>query len=94
MQKLICLCQNTMLLRQNDKHLTANINHLAYSMTQFAALIEQTGLKADFDLASSYLQQLRQQVYPGPPIVIAEFSIEKDYSFVMPDELKAKIDEH
>ena len=83
-----------MLLKQNDKHLTANINHLAYSMTQFAALIEQTGMKADFDYASGYLQQLKQQVYPGPPIVITEFSIEKDYTFVMTDELKAKIDEH
>ena len=55
-QMLICLCHNSMLLKQNDKHLTANISHLTYSITQFTDLIEQTGLKADFDFASNYLQ--------------------------------------
>ena len=65
-----------MLLKQNDKHLTANVNHLKYSMNQFAALIEQTGLKADFEYAMAYVENLTQQVYPGSPIVIAQFSIE------------------
>lgn len=92
--KLICLCQNSMLLKQNDKHLTANINHLKYSMNQFAALIEQTGLKADFEYAMAYVENLTQQVYPGSPIVIAQFSIEKDYTFAMTAELRAKIEEH
>ena len=56
---MICFCYNTMLLKQSDKHLQANINHFAYSMNHFSDVLERTGLKADFDYALAYLQSLR-----------------------------------
>ena len=48
--------------------MVANINHLNYSITQFNDLLVQTGLKNDFDMAMSYMNQLKEQVYPGAPV--------------------------
>ena len=93
-RKVISLCYNSMLLKQNDKHLVANCNHLAYSTTQFGALIEEMGLKSDFEYAGAYLHALKSQVYPGTPIMISNFSIEKDYTISLNDELKNRIGEH
>ena len=59
--------------------MVANINHLAYSMGKFSDLINQAGLKGDFDVATAYMNQLKGQVYPGPSILSNQFSIEKDY---------------
>ena len=47
-----------MLLRQTDKHFSANINHLQYSMAKFEDVIESNGLAADFLLASNYCKNL------------------------------------
>jgi len=47
-----------MLLRQNDKHFSANINHLQYSMAKFEDVIELNGLAADFNHTSNYCKNL------------------------------------
>jgi hypothetical protein len=73
---VICLCWNSMLLKQNDKHLNANIHHISYSIHHFIDVLELNSLKADFEYALAYMQGLKQQVYPGLPINCANFSIE------------------
>lgn len=72
----------------------ANINHFAYTATNFHDLIEQAGLKGDFDAATTYLNGLVNEVYPAAPISTQLFGMEKDYQFVMPAELSDKIAEH
>ena len=53
------LCNNSMLLKQDDNHLRMNQNHLAYSKAKFEDVIEAAGLKAVFETAIQYqLQQL------------------------------------
>lgn len=93
-QGVIQICFNSMLLKQTDAHLQANINHFSYTATNFHDLIEQAGLKADFDTATTYLNGLVNEVYPAMPINTQLFSMEKDYQFAMPAEATEKIAEH
>ena len=41
LKSLVYLCNNSMLLKQTDKHLTQNINHFQYSNFKFADIIDQ-----------------------------------------------------
>ena len=72
----------------------ANINHLAHSMNKFNDLIGQAGLKGDFDVAMTYMNALKNQVYPGAPILSNQFSMEKDYKIQLTEELLKKVSEH
>ena len=45
---VICFCYNSMLLKQMDRHLQANINNFTYSMTSFADVLSVNNLTQDF----------------------------------------------
>ena len=83
-----------MLLKQNDKHLVANKNHLAYSLVKFSDLIQAQGLTNDFNYAQSYIDGLMSQMYPGPPVNLQGFSTEKDFALRASEDILAKIQEH
>ena len=57
---VICLCWNSMLLKQNDKHLSVNIYHISYTMQHFSDVLELNSLKADFEYALAYMQSIKQ----------------------------------
>ena len=85
---LICLCNNTMLLKVSDRHFSTNYCHLNYSKNEFGELLQQTGLEQDFVYAISYMDQLRaQNEYPGAAINITQFSIEKDFTLNIPADI-------
>ena len=84
---LICLCWNSMLLKQTDPHLIANIHHLAYSVANFTDVIDGNGLRSDFNYATEYINGLKEQVYPGPPVNIAGFSMENQFKVEMGQDL-------
>ena len=54
---VVHICNNSMLLRYNDKHLIANYNHLSYSQARFGDVLERTNLTAVFTSALIYIQQ-------------------------------------
>ena len=59
-QKLLTLvihfCNNSMLLKNNDKHLIANYNHLSYSQARFGDVLDRSNLTAVFTTALIYIQ--------------------------------------
>lgn len=94
-KSVICLCYNTTLLKQSDRHFLANISYLKYSKEKFVDLLNQVGLTPDFDLAIDYLNTVQGSgTYPNDIIDTTKFSIEKGYSVIIPTELKEKINEH
>lgn len=74
--------------------MSANISHLAYSSGKFEDVITTAGLKPDFDIAKTYVEELRRAVYMGPPVNIALFSDEHDHEITISKELQEKLDEH
>lgn len=60
-RNLICICANSMLLKQNDiKHLSANRHHVQYSNQAFSDVIAKYGLADDFAYTISYMEGLTQ----------------------------------
>ena len=77
-----------MLLKVTDRHFATNYQHLNYSKEKFGELLTQTNLEQDFVYAIGYMDQLRAAgAYPGAPINITQFSIEKDFTLSIPADL-------